>query len=65
MKTDIYTKCVLTLIAVGLFLNFAADFIPAAYAQGSGAGVKVTNYETDIRGGETLYVYCTNCDQIS
>ena len=46
MKTDIYTKCVLTLIAVGLFLNFAADFIPAAYAYGSGAEVKVTNYET-------------------
>jgi hypothetical protein len=62
MKTDLYTKSVLTLIAVGLFLNVAADLIPVAYAYGSGAEVKVTNYETDISAGETLYVYCTNCN---
>ncbi len=62
MNTDLYTKTVLTLVAVGLFLNVAVNLIPVAYAYGSGAEVKVTNYETDIKAGETLYVYCKNCN---
>lgn len=62
MKTDFYTKFILTLIAVGLFLNVAAYLTTEVYASyGSGTDVKVTNYETDITNGETLYVYCTNC----
>ncbi len=61
MKTDLYTKTVLTLIAVGLFLNVATDLIPVAQAFGSGTDVRVTNYETDITGGALLYVHCTNC----
>ena len=61
MNTDFYTKVILTLIAVGLFLNFASNFATEAYARGRGAEVQVTNYETDITVGETLYVYCTNC----
>jgi hypothetical protein len=40
MKTDVYTKTVLTLIAVGLFLSAATDLIPAAYALSSGTEVK-------------------------
>ena len=63
MKTDFYTKFILTLIAIGLFLNVALRIIPNVHAYGSGAEVQVTNYETDIRSGETLYVYCKNCDK--
>jgi len=33
MKTDIYTKVVLTAIAVGLFLNIAISSIPNANAE--------------------------------
>ena len=33
MKTDIYTKVVLTAIAVGLFLNIAISSIPNATAE--------------------------------
>jgi len=63
MKTDIYTKTILTLIAVALFLNVGAKLIPVANASyGRGTDVRVTNYETDITTGETLYVYCTNCN---
>lgn len=61
MSTDRYTKVVLTLIAIGLFLNAGLHLIPVAYAYGSGAEVSVTNYETDMKPGETLYVYCKNC----
>ena len=62
MKTDRYTKVILTLIALGLFLNVAVNFVPIAHAYGSGENVKVTNFETDMKSGETLYVYCTNCN---
>ena len=61
METDFYTKFVLTLIALGLFLNVATHAIPLAYSRGSGMEVQVTNFETDMKPGETLYVYCTNC----
>jgi hypothetical protein len=33
MKTDIYTKVVLTAIAVGLFLNIGIGSIPSAHAE--------------------------------
>ena len=33
MKTDIYTKVVLTVIAVGLFLNIGIGSIPSAHAE--------------------------------
>ena len=62
MKTDFYTKFILTLIATGLFLNVAISLIPNVHAYGRGTEVKVTNYETDVKSGETLYVYCTNCN---
>ena len=60
MKTDRYTKIVLTLIAVGLWVNVGISLIADAHAYGSGENVKVTNLETDVRGGETLYVHVTN-----
>ena len=62
MQTDKYTKVVLTAIAIGLFLNAATSFIPVAYAYVSPAEVKVINYETSENSGETLYVYCKNCE---
>ncbi len=61
MKNDSYTKFILTLIAIGLFLNAAINLIPKVHAYGRGTEVQVTNYETDITAGETLYVYCKNC----
>ena len=63
MKTVFYTNFILTLIAIGLFLNVAISLIQNVHAYGSGAEVRVTNYETDVKGGETLYVYCTNCNR--
>jgi len=48
MKTDSYTKFILTLIAIGLFLNAAINLIPKVHAYGRGTEVQVTNYETDI-----------------
>ena len=63
MKTDFYTKFILTLIAIGLFLNVAISLIPNVYAFGSGSEVQVTNYETDVRSGETLNVFCKNCNK--
>ena len=62
MNTDLYTKAILTLIAVGLFMNIGINSISNASAYGRGDDVRVTNYETDIKAGETLYVYCTNCN---
>ena len=62
MQIDVYTKFVLTLIAAGLFLNAATGLISEVDAYGSGEDVTVTNYETDVRDGETLWVYCTNCE---
>lgn len=64
---DLYTKAVLTIIAVSLVLlvaDRAVDiFIPDAVAQGT---VRVyveggrLDYETDVSGGPTLKV-CTAC----
>jgi hypothetical protein len=51
MKTDIYTKVVLTAIAVGLFLNIGISSIPNANAE--------------IYDGSTLYVHLSGsigCD---
>ncbi len=62
MKTDAYTKVVLTLIAIGLFANVGVSLVSEAHAYGRGTDVKVTNYETDVKMGETLYVYCKNCE---
>lgn len=59
--TDRYTKFLLTVIAVCLTVQTFAALTPSAYAFGRGEDVTVTNFETDVRGGETLYVYCTNC----
>lgn len=58
---DRYTKILLTVIAVCLVAQTIAAVTPSAYAFGSGQDVSITNLETDIRAGETLYVYCTNC----
>ena len=60
---DRYTKTVLTVIAVCLAVIVLRDveFVKPAHAYGSGQDVKVTNYETDISAGETLYVHCKNC----
>lgn len=61
MNADRYTKTVLTVIAIALCLNVAVQLMPIAHAYGTGQDVTVTNYETDVSSGETLYVYCTNC----
>jgi len=62
MKTDAYTKVVLTLIAIGLFANVGVSLVSEARAIGTGAEVIVTNLATDMRlAGETLRVYCANC----
>ena len=65
MKVDLYTKAVLTVIAAALVVIAARDvgFVRKANAFGTGQDVRVTNYETDISAGETLYVYCTNCER--
>jgi len=61
---DNYSKAVLTVIAACMVFQVAGDLLgpSAAQAYGSGTDVRVTNYETDISAGATLYVYCTNCD---
>jgi len=62
MKIDLYAKICLTVIAFSLFTISIQQFVDSANAYGSGQDVKVTNLETDVRSGETLYVYCTNCN---
>lgn len=59
--TDRYTKILLTIIAACLAIQTFGLFVPEAQAFGSGQDVKITNLETDMSAGETLYVYCTNC----
>ena len=65
MKIDLYTKAVLTVIAAALVIIAARDvgFVRKANAYGTGQDVRVTNYETDRKTGETLFVYCTNCQE--
>ena len=58
---DKYTKTCLTIIAISLSVIAINQVVPEAYAYGSGQEVTVTNFKTDGRFGETLYVYCTNC----
>ncbi len=61
---DSYTKFILSIIAICLFMITIKITIPDANANtfGSVQDVKITNLETDIRYGETLRVYCTNCN---
>ncbi|MBT3170899.1 MAG: hypothetical protein HOM52_13485 [Rhodospirillaceae bacterium] len=63
MKVDLYTKAILTVIAVCLAVLVSQGFEFTAEAQisGSGQDVRVTNFATDITPGETLHVFCTNC----
>ena len=60
---DTYTKAVLTVIAVCLVVLCVRDirFVGEVRAA-STQDVQVTNYETDVRNGETLYVLCKNCN---
>jgi hypothetical protein len=53
MKTDIYTKVVLTAIAVGLFLNIAISSIPNANAE-----LNSLDYIKVIHSGE---IRCFGC----
>jgi hypothetical protein len=67
MKTDLYTKTVLTAIALALAVIASRDLglIGRAGAVGYGEGQKVvvTNLKTKTNGfGELLHVYCENCD---
>jgi len=70
MTSDLYTKIVLTVIAVALLLNVVGDWVPGPHSVKASPGgydqsVYVTNwpgYETDVTGGPTLYVHCNNCD---
>ena len=63
MKVDFYMRFVLTVIAVCLIVIVVRDvrFVREAQAYGQGESVIVSNLETDVRMGETLYVYCKNC----
>ena len=63
MNSHRYTQLLLTVIAACLVWIVARDvaLVRPAQAYGTGQDVKVTNYETDVKSGETLYVYCTNC----
>ena len=58
---DSYTKFVLSIIAICLFMITIKITVPNANAFGVGQDVRVTNFETDMRPGETLYIYCKNC----
>jgi hypothetical protein len=58
---DNYTKVVLTIIAGCLLAQTFGLGVPTANAFGSGQDVRITNLETDMSMGETLWVYCTNC----
>lgn len=60
--TDKYTKFMLTVIATCLLVITFKITIPGAQAFGSGQDVRVTNFETDIGSGETLFVHCVNCE---
>jgi hypothetical protein len=48
MKTDIYTKVVLTAIAVGLFLNIAISSIPNANAELSSYSTLMVRHSGEI-----------------
>ena len=63
MSIDRYTKTILTIIALSLAVlaSERVGLVRGAAAYGSGEDVRVTNFETDVSYGETLYVYCTNC----
>ena len=62
IKVDLYIKVVLTIIALSLCVIAIqnTELIKKAEAFGSGNDVIVTNFETDISAGETLYVHVTN-----
>ncbi len=67
MKTDLYTKTVLTVIALALVVIASKDLdlVGRAEAVGYGEGMKVmiTNLKTKTNGfGQLLHVYCENCD---
>jgi hypothetical protein len=66
MKIDLYTKTVLTVIALALAVIASQDLglVGQAEAVGTGEGQKVmvTNLKTKTNGfGELLHVYCENC----
>ena len=62
MKVDLYTKAILTVIAVCLvvLVSQGFEFSDKAQANVSGQDVNVVNLATDITPGETLHVFCTN-----
>ena len=67
MKTDLYTKTVLTVIALALVVIAWNDSNPVSRAEavgyGEGMKVVVTNLKTTSNGfGQLLHVYCENCD---
>ena len=65
--TDRYTKIILTVIAINMTLlvvdSFLEKFIPNAWAETMKVYVNggTLDYETDVTGGNTLYVFCKNC----
>jgi hypothetical protein len=67
MKTDPYTKTVLTVIALALAVIASRDLglvgRAAAVGYGEGQKVMITNLKTSSNGfGQLLHVYCENCD---
>ena len=63
MKIDLYSKAILTVIAISLVaLVFQGmEFSGTAQANIGGQDVNVVNLSTDITPGETLHVFFTNC----
>jgi hypothetical protein len=66
LNSDWYMKIVFTVIAVALCVVAIqnVEFISKAEAYGSGTKVSVTNYETDLAQGATLYVHVKNADDM-
>lgn len=66
MKIDLYTKIVLTVIAVALLLNVVGDWVPGPHSvnaspEGYDQSVFVTNWPSPFKFN-AIPVKCQNCD---
>ena len=66
MKIDLYTKIILTVIAVALLLNVVGDWVPGPHSvkaspEGYDQSVFVTNWPNSLKFN-AIPVKCQNCD---